>query len=142
MAIDRWLLFSALLAGCLSAFPQFFLFRPDLPHLIEFLNGGLVALTCAGWLLWSSKGRDRLSVSVAVAIAIVGLCYLLLTFPNPYGGTLFHADQSTHKVPRRQRGRRIPHRKEYEEVNTLFSATVLEQHQKGLCRLLSLPCRV
>ena len=89
IAVDRWLLFSALLAGCLSAFPQFFFFRPDLPHLIEFLNGGLVALTCAGWLLWSSKGRDRVSVSFAVAIAIVGLCYLSLTFPNPYGGTLF-----------------------------------------------------
>src|ERR1700730_5627309 len=80
MAIDRWLLFSALLAGCLSAFPQFFLFRPDLPHLIEFLNGGLGALTCAGWLLWSSKGRDRVSISFAVAIAIVGLCYFSLTF--------------------------------------------------------------
>jgi hypothetical protein len=31
MAVDRWLLFSALLGGCLSAFPQFFFFRPDLP---------------------------------------------------------------------------------------------------------------
>ena len=60
IAIDRWLLFSALLAGCLTAFPQFFFFRPDLPHLIEFMNGGLVALTSAGWLLWSSQGKDRI----------------------------------------------------------------------------------
>src|SRR5208283_1925148 len=32
IAADRWLLSSALLAGCFSAFPQFFFFRPDLPH--------------------------------------------------------------------------------------------------------------
>jgi hypothetical protein len=130
MAIDRWLLFSALLTGCLSAFPQFFLFRPDLPHLIEFLNGGLVALTCAGWLLWSSKGRDRVSVSAAVAIAIVGLCYLSLTFPNPYGGTLFQRI-NRHTEFRGANGVDvILSRKEYEEVNTLFSATVLNSTKK------------
>jgi hypothetical protein len=130
MAIDRWLLFSALLAGCLSAFPQFFLFRPDLPHLIEFLNGGLVALTCAGWLLWSSKGRDRVSVSAAVAIAIVGLCYLSLTFPNPYGGTLFLRINRQTEFRGANGVDVILSRKEYEEVNTLFSATVLNSTKK------------
>jgi hypothetical protein len=130
MAIDRWLLFSALLAGCLSAFPQFFFFRPDLPHLIEFMNGGLVALTSAGWLLWSSQGRDRVSISFAVAIAVLGISYLLLTFPNPYGGTLFlRMDRYTEF-----RGANgvdvVLNRKEYEEVNTLFSATVLNSTKK------------
>jgi hypothetical protein len=130
IAIDRWLLFSALLAGCLTAFPQFFLFRPDLPHLIEFLNGGLVALTCAGWLLWSSQGKDRVSIPYAIAIAIVGFCYLSLTFPNPYGGTLFlrmnrHMDfQGANGVDV------ILNRGEYDEMNTLFSATVLNSTKK------------
>jgi hypothetical protein len=130
IAVDRWLLFSALLAGCLSAFPQFFFFRPDLPHLIEFLNGGLVALTCAGWLLWSSKGRDRVSVSFAVAIAIVGLGYLSLTFPNPYGGTLF---QRIHRHTEFRGANGVDvilGGKEYDEVNTLFSATVLNSTKK------------
>jgi len=130
MAIDRWLLFSALLAGCLSAFPQFFLFRPDLPHLIEFLNGGLVALTCAGWLLWSSQGRDRISTSCALAIAIVGFSYLLLIFPNPYGGTLF-LRMNRHAEFRGANGVDvILNRKEYEEANALFSATVLNSTKK------------
>ena len=88
MAVDRWLLFSALLGGCLAAFPQFFFFRPDLPHLIEFMSGGLVALTCAGWLLWSSQGRGRLSTAFFLTIALVAICYLLLTIPNQYGGTI------------------------------------------------------
>ncbi len=130
IAIDRWLLFSALLAGCLTAFPQFFLFRPDLPHLIEFLNGGLVALTCAGWLLWSSQGKDRISVPYAVAIGIVGLCYLSLTFPNPYGGTLF-LRMNRHTSFQGANGVDvILNRSEYDEMNTLFSATVLNSTKK------------
>jgi hypothetical protein len=124
MAVDRWLLFSALLTGCLAAFPQFFFFRPDLPHLIEFMNGGLVALTCAGWLLWSSHGRGRLSTTFFITIALVGVCYLLLTLPNQYGGTLAsRADRHTHF--RGANGVDVLLTKaEYEEVNTLFSATV------------------
>jgi hypothetical protein len=130
MATDRWLLFSALLAGSLAAFPQFFLFRPDLPHLIEFMNGGLVALSCAGWLLWSSQGRDRISIPFAVAIAIVGLSYLSLTLPNPYGGTIF-LRMNRHTDFRGANGVDvILNREEYEEVNTLFSATVLNSTKK------------
>jgi hypothetical protein len=130
MAADRWLLFSALLAGCLSAFPQFFLFRPDLPHLIEFMNGGLVALTCAGWLLWSSQGKDRISIPFVVAIAFIGLSYFSLTFPNPYGGTLF-LRMNRHSEFRGANGVDvILNREECEEANTLFSATVLNSTKK------------
>jgi hypothetical protein len=130
IAIDRWLLFSALLAGCLTAFPQFFLFRPDLPHLIEFMNGGLVALTCASWLLWSSQGRDRISISFALALAFVGISYLALTLPNPYGGTLA-IRMNRHTEFRGANGVDvILNQGEYEEVNTLFSATVLNSTKK------------
>jgi len=130
IATDRWLLFSALLAGCLTAFPQFFLFRPDLPHLIDFMNGGLVAITCAGWLLWSSQGKDCISVPFAIAIAIVGISYLSLTFPNPYGGTLF-LRVNRHTEFRGANGVDvILDRGEFEEVSTLFSATVFNSTKK------------
>ena len=130
MAVDRWLLFSALLTGCLAAFPQFFFFRPDLPHLIEFMNGGLVALTCAGWLLWSSQGGGRLSTTFLITIALVGVCYLLLALPNQYGGTLaIRADRHTNF--RGANGVDVVLTKaEYEEVNTLFSATVCNSTKK------------
>jgi hypothetical protein len=130
MAVDRWLLFSALLGGSLTAFPQFFFFRPDLPHLIEFMTGGLVALTCAGWLLWSSLGRSRLSTAFFVAIALVGICYLSLTLPNQYGGTLaIRADR--HSNFRGANGVDVFLTKpEFEEVNTLFSATVWNSTKK------------
>ncbi len=130
IAPDRWLLFSALLAGSLTAFPQFFLFRPDLPHLIEFMNSGLVALTCAGWLLWSSQGKDRLSIPFVAAIALVGVAYLSLTLANPYGGTLA-LRMNRHTEFRGANGVNvILNREEFEEVNTLFSATALNSTKK------------
>ncbi len=130
MAVDRWLLFSALLGGCLPAFPQFFFFRPDLPHLIEFMSGGLVALTCAGWLLWSSQGRGRLSTAFCVTIALAGACYLLLTLPNQYGGTLA-IRLNRHSNFRGANGVDVYLSKaEYEEINTLFSATVWNSRKK------------
>lgn len=85
---ERWVLFSTILVGALTAFPQFFFFRPDLPHLIEFMKGGLVALTCAVWLLWSSWGRTRLAYGFAGALALVAAAYALATLPSPYGGTI------------------------------------------------------
>ena len=130
IAVDGWLLFSALLGGCLAAFPQFYFFRPDLPHLIEFMSGGLAALTCAGWLLWSSQGRGRLSTAFFMTIALVAICYLLLTLPNQYGGTLaIRLDRHTNF--RGGNGADVFLTKdEYEEVNTLFSATVWNSTKK------------
>ena len=129
-AVDRWLLFSALLGGCLTAFPQFFFFRPDLPHLIEFMSGGLVALTCAGWLLWSSQGRGRLSTAFFMTIALVAICYLLLTLPNQYGGTIA-IRMNRHTNFRGANGVDVFLTKaEFEEVSTLFSATIWNSTKK------------
>ena len=130
IAVDRWLLFSALLGGCLTAFPQFFFFRPDLPHLIEFMSGGLVALTCAGWLLWSSQGRGRLSTAFFMTIALVAICYLLLTLPNQYGGTIA-IRMNRHTNFRGANGVDVFLTKaEFEEVSALFSATIWNSTKK------------
>jgi len=128
--VDRWLLFSALLGGSLTAFPQFFLFRPDLPHLIGFMNGGLVALTCAGWLLWSSRCKGRLSTAFFASIALVGIFYLLLTLPNQYGGTIA-IRMNRHTNFRGANGVDVFLTKaEFEDVNTLFSATIWNSTKK------------
>jgi hypothetical protein len=130
IAVDRWLLFSALLIGCLAAFPQFFFFRPDLPHLIEFMTGALVALSCAGWLLWSSQGRGRLSTAFFVTIAAVAICYLLLTLPNQYGGTIA-IRMNRHTNFRGANGVDVFLTKaEFQEINALFSATIWNSTKK------------
>jgi hypothetical protein len=130
IAVDRWVLCSGLLIGSLAAFPQFFFLRPDLAHLIEFMSGGLVALTCAGWLLWSSQGKDRISIAFAFAIAMVELAYFFLVLPNPQGGALL-LRINRHTEFRGSDGVDvILSRAEFEEVNTLFLATVLNSAKK------------
>ena len=130
IAVDRWLLFSALLIGCLTAFPQFFFVRPDLPHLIEFMTGGLVALSCAGWLLWSSQGKGLLSTAFLVTIALVAICYLLLTLPNQFSGTIA-IRMNRHTNFRGANGVDVfLTRAEYQEINALFSATIWNSTKK------------
>ena len=125
ITVDRWLLFSALLAVSLSVFPQFFFFRPDLPHLIEFMKGGAVALTGAGWILWSTLGKSRISVSFAFAIGISELAYVWLAFASPYGGTLL-VRMNRHMEFRGANGVDVLlNRVEHQEVAELYSATVL-----------------
>jgi hypothetical protein len=127
---ERWLLYSALLAGCLSAFPQFFFFRPDLPHLIEFMNGGLVAITCAGWILFSSQGNARSSIFFAAAIAITVVAYVCLAFVSPYGGTILVRMNRTMEFRGSNGVDVFLNRAEYDEVDSLFKATVLNSSKK------------
>ena len=122
--------FSALLAGSFTSFPQFFLIRPDLPHLIEFMKAGLIALTCAVWLLWSSQGKGPVSIPFAVASQSSVSLIFYSRFPNPYGGTLA-LRTNRHTEFRGANGVDvILNRMESEEVNTLFSATVLNSTKK------------
>jgi hypothetical protein len=46
-----------LLGSSLTTFPQFFFFRPDRPHLSEFMPGYIVAAACAAVLLSPRKPR-------------------------------------------------------------------------------------
>jgi hypothetical protein len=130
LQVDRWLLFSAFLAGSLAVFPQFFVFRPDLLHLIEFMNGGLVALTCAGWLLWSSQGDGWLSTTFFATIGLIALCYLSLTVRNQEGGTLaIRKNRETNF--RGENGVDVfLNKAEFEEVNSLFLTTILNSTKR------------
>ena len=73
---------------------------------------------------------SHLTISFAIAIAFVGISYLALTLPNPYGGTLA-IRTNRHTEFRGANGVDvILNQGEYEEVNTLFSATVLNSTKK------------
>ncbi len=130
ISTDRWLLFSALLAGCLCAFPQFFFFRPDLPHLIEFMNGGLVAVTAAGWILWSSIGKTGVSIIFATAIAVAEIAYVSLAFVSPYGGTILVRMNRSAEFRGGNGVDVFLNRSEFDEINSLFEATVLNSSKK------------
>jgi hypothetical protein len=127
---DRWLLLSALLAGCLSAFPQFFFFRPDLPHLIEFMNGGLVAMTCAGLILWSTLGTCLISIVLATTIAIVEIAYVCLAFVSPYGGTILVRINRSMEFHGGNGVDVFLNPMEFDEIDSLYKATVLNSSKK------------
>ncbi len=84
----KWLL---LIGGSLSTFPQFFFFRPDRPHLSEFMPGYILAM--AGCMvLCRSKTCGRLRILLTTAFALGLLTHLavfaLYAFQHPSAGTI------------------------------------------------------
>ena len=65
-----------LLGGSLTTFPQFFFFRPDRPHLSEFMPGYFVATVCVAMLLTGRRARILVSGLLAVQFGLFG--YLAL----------------------------------------------------------------
>ena len=54
----QWLL---LIGGSMTTFPQFFFFRPDRPHLSEFMPGFIIAMAGCVLLLWPRGARRNRS---------------------------------------------------------------------------------
>ncbi len=86
----KWLL---LVGGSLTTFPQFFFFRPDRPHLSEFMPGYILAMAGCVWLLWPrGEKRSRLKLVAALALALVFVGHLALfglyAFRHPSAGTI------------------------------------------------------
>ena len=84
----RGLAVLVLIGGALSTFPQFFFFRPDVPHLSEFMPGFLAASAAAAGLLWSGVAtwRNWRAVFTAFLLAIVAV-YVIRIFPDRWAGT-------------------------------------------------------
>jgi hypothetical protein len=59
------------LIGSMASFPQFFFFRPDRPHLSEFMPGYIVATTCALVLL-GGRARWFIGGLLAVQLSLFG----------------------------------------------------------------------
>ena len=86
-----------LVGGALSTFPQFFFFRPDVPHLSEFMPGFLSASAAACGLVWSGM-RSSFSDSIrplqrawriafTLLLAVCAVVYLVRILPDRWAGT-------------------------------------------------------
>jgi hypothetical protein len=85
-----WLL---LVGASLTTFPQFFLFRPDRPHLSEFMPGYIIAMMASMWLLWP-RGSERAPLHrifaglIALFLAGQFLAYAAFALQHPSAGTI------------------------------------------------------
>ena len=83
--------------GCaLSLFPQYFFFRPDAPHLSEFMVPFFPAVACSAGAVWDaargSNGvlwRRLVWIPVVLSTLLVPL-YLKAIMPRESAGTWFH----------------------------------------------------
>lgn len=86
----QWLL---LIGGSLTTFPQFFFFRPDRPHLSEFMPGYIIAMAAAAWLLWPHGPVRPALQRVFAGLVVLFLAGQLLAFgafafQHPSAGTI------------------------------------------------------
>ena len=57
----------------LTLFPQYFFFRPDTPHLSEFMAPFVVAIACATWIAFQWRKRDHCCRHLLGLVIIVGV---------------------------------------------------------------------
>ncbi|MCE9611270.1 MAG: hypothetical protein K8R23_13830 [Chthoniobacter sp.] len=85
----KWLL---LIGGSLTTFPQFFFFRPDRPHLSEFMPGFIVAMVgCLALLKGGAKASRTtlLFTGGCTTFFVVHLAlFALFAFQHPSAGTI------------------------------------------------------
>ena len=83
-----------LLAGVsLTTFAQFFFFRPDRPHLSEFMTGFIVSMAAAVWLFWKagsspSKLRKFFASAVTLFLALHFAAFSTFAMQHPSAGTV------------------------------------------------------
>ncbi|MEO8206328.1 MAG: hypothetical protein ABI615_09110 [Chthoniobacterales bacterium] len=79
---------AATATGCaLTFFPQYYFFRPDIPHLAEFMSPFMVALAICAFYVWRLLcGTTHLSLRVLLA------CFLILSVMD-MSAYLYYADK-------------------------------------------------
>ncbi|HEY5813124.1 MAG TPA: hypothetical protein VIT23_10800, partial [Terrimicrobiaceae bacterium] len=78
--------------SALTLFPQYFFFRPDTPHLSEFMAPFLVAMACAVWLShrWRRANRFAAAYCWVITVACLGTTavYFFHAFPKESSGSI------------------------------------------------------
>jgi len=81
------------LGSALTLFPQFFFFRPDTPHLSEFMIPFIICLACTGWLFTSwawHRSRPALSSAMLFDLAafLLVVLHFISSFPKESSGSV------------------------------------------------------
>lgn len=127
--------------SALTLFAQYFFFRPDTPHLSEFMVPFMVAMACAMWtaVRWA---RGRRSVAVWAGIVIVfcltntGL-YFYHSYPKESAGTIAAARKRNTELVAENGVRVFLKRQEKEELQALCD--LVKTHSRPGDYLVSYP---
>jgi hypothetical protein len=78
--------------SALTLFPQYFFFRPDTPHLSEFMAPFVVAIACAVWVAFRWRGKNTAAAVYCWLVIILGVfnvaVYFFHAFPKESSGSI------------------------------------------------------
>ena len=113
------------LGSALTLFSQYFFFRPDTPHLSEFMIPFMVAMACACFYAARMAGRARSRLLRAGCAAFIGLCvfseglFVAHSFPKESAGTIAAARKRSHEAFAENGVRVLLKRREAERVQAI-----------------------
>lgn len=130
-SLKREMLACLLLAGsALTVFPQYFFFRPDTPHLAEFMCPFLIAMACASFVAVRAARRSESGIARIAAVLFVALCvvtqgiYVYHSYPKTSAGTIAAKRKRSHEFIADNGVRVFVKRREAERLRDMFQTIV------------------
>ncbi len=120
----------ATLGAALTLFPQYFFFRPDTPHLSEFMIPFLVAMACASFYALRTAARTRWLLVRIGGAAFVMLCvlaeglFVFHSFPKESAGTIAAARKRSYEAVGENGVRVLLKKREQERVQAIHDLVV------------------
>jgi hypothetical protein len=127
--------------SALTLFPQYFFFRPDTPHLSEFMAPFLIALACTAWIFlrWVRGRRlPRWWAGLTLVLIVADLVlYFSHAFPKESAGTIAAKRKRSHELIAENGVRVFLKRQECEELRGLCE--VIRTHTRPGDYLVTYP---
>jgi hypothetical protein len=118
--------------SAMTLFPQYFFFRPDTPHLSEFMAPFVVAIACAIWIAFQWRKQSTAAAIYSGLVIIVGVfnvaVYFLHAFPKESSGSIAARKMRKYKFVGENGVSVWLKQKEREEIAKMFE--VLQTHTK------------
>lgn len=128
--------------SALTLFAQYFFFRPDTPHLSEFMVPFMVAMACSVWILcrWAASARPAAVLYAALALLICFLDFSLYFYhamPKESAGTVAAKHKRRYEMAAENGVRVLLKRQERDELQAL--ADVIKKYTKPGDYLVTYP---
>jgi hypothetical protein len=118
--------------SAMTLFPQYFFFRPDTPHLSEFMAPFVVAIACAIWVASQWRKQNTAAAIYSGLVIIVGVfnvaVFFLHAFPKESSGSIAARKMRKYKFVAENGVSVWLKQKEREEIARMFE--VLKTHTK------------